>query len=184
MADPFYGEIRAFAFTYAPMDWATCDGQVMPISQNPALASILGATYGGNGTTTFGLPNLQGRAPMNFGAGPGLTSRSLGEVDGVATVPLGADNIPPHTHALNAVSNSIANQTTVAGHYLSQGGNPGRVFQAVNSYQQSPSANTHLAADAVLPAGTAVAPINHDNMQPYLPVLMCIALYGEWPEKP
>lgn len=183
MADPFIGEIRPFAFTFAPYGWSTCDGQILQIQQNSALFAILGATYGGNGTSTFGLPNLQACAPMSFGSGPGLTPRDWGEADGAATVSLQTNNIPAHTHSLNVVSNANADQKPVANHYLSKGGNPGRPFTATNMYQPQPSAGTHLAADAVQPAGTAMGSIPHDNMQPYLPVLLCIALYGIYPTR-
>lgn len=184
MADPFIGEIRAFAFTYAPMNWATCDGQILQINQNQALFSLLGTTFGGDGKTTFGLPNLQGRAPMSFGSGSGLTPRDLGEQVGEASVSLTTNAFPAHTHGLAVVSNANADKTDVANHYLSKGGNPGRPFTAINSYQPLPTVGTHLAADAVQPAGTATGPISHTNMQPYLPVLLCIALYGVWPTRP
>ena len=183
MADPFIGEIRAFAFTFAPMGWATCDGQILQIAQNQALYSILGITYGGDGRSTFGLPNLQGRAPMDVGAGPQLTPRTLGGVVGDATVPLTANNFPPHTHALNVVSNSDSNQTTVANHYLSRVQATGRPPVTTNSCLPPP-VNVQMATDAVQLAGSATGPIAHDNMQPYLPLLMCIALNGEYPQRP
>lgn len=179
----FIGEIRPFAFTFAPMGWAACNGQILQIVQNSALYSLLGTAYGGDGRTTFGLPNLQGRAPMDVGAGPGLTPRELGAVVGDATVPLSANNFPPHTHGLNAVSNVNADKSTAANNYLSNGGTGGRTFSALNTYQLQPSAGTQLAADAVQPAGTATGPIAHDNMQPYLPVLVCIALTGYYPSR-
>lgn len=182
--DPFIGEIRGFAFTYAPMGWATCDGQVLPITQYSALFALIGPTFGGDGRTTFALPNLQGRAALDVGAGPGLTPRTWGSTIGGATVALTADNYPPHTHALNVVANVNANQTIVANNYLSRGGNAGRQFIPTNTYQAQPSAGTQLAADAVQQAGTATGSVPHDNMQPYLPVLMCIALTGIWPPRP
>jgi len=184
MADPFVGEIRAFAFTFAPMNWATCDGQTLNIVQNQALYSLLGTTYGGDGKTTFGLPNLQGRAPMSFGSGPELTPRTLGAATGDATVSLSANHFPAHTHSLNVVSNANADQKPVANHYLGKAGNPGgKGFTSTPTYQPQPSTGTHLAADAVQPAGTATGAIPHDNMQPYLPVLLCIALYGVYPTR-
>lgn len=184
MADPFIGEIRGFAFTYAPMDWATCDGQVLPIAQYSALFALIGPTFGGDGRTTFALPNLQGRAALDVGAGPGLTPRNWGSVVGGATVALTADNFPPHTHALNVVGNGNANQTIVANNYLSKGVVPvGKTPTPKSSYQPSQN-GTQLAADAVQQAGTATGSVPHDNMQPYLPVLMCIALTGLWPPRP
>src|ERR1700755_2085298 len=98
MADPFVAEIRAFPFNFAPKGWALCNGQILPISQNTALFSLLGTTYGGNGTTNFALPNLQGCAPLQAGQGPGLTDRSLGEVGGTPTVTLLTTEVPQHTH--------------------------------------------------------------------------------------
>src|SRR6266496_5051174 len=102
MADPFLGEIRIFAGNFAPRGWAVCNGQLLAISQNTALFSLLGTTYGGDGRTTFGLPNLQGRAPMHQGQGPGLTPRTLGEQAGSQTVTLIANEMVSHNHAMVA----------------------------------------------------------------------------------
>jgi len=184
MADPFIGEIRAFAFTYAPYGWATCDGQTLQIPQNSALFAVIGNVFGGNGTTNFCLPNLSGRAPMNFGAGPGLTNRSLAETVGAATIPLSGSNFPPHNHGLNAVSNANAGLTTVANSYLSKGnflvsGKP----RNESTYSTSLASPAQLAADAVQQAGTATGQIPHDNMQPFLPVLLCIAVMGIFPTR-
>lgn len=183
MSDPFIGEIRAFAFNYAPFGWATCDGQILNIVQNTALYSILGTYFGGDGRTTFGLPNLSGRAPMDVGAGLGLTPRNLGQAVGDATVPLVGSHFPPHTHGLNAVSNVAAGLTTAANNYLSKPpASGGRPPKATNTYIPSP-ATAQLAADAVQQAGTATEPVPHDNMQPFLPVLMCIAVMGVYPPR-
>lgn len=183
MSDPFIGEIRAFAFTYAPYGWATCDGQMMLINQNTALYSLLGTYFGGDGRTYFNLPNLSGRAPMNAGAGPGLTPRNLGQSVGDASVSLAGSNFPPHTHGLNVVGNANAGLTTVSNNYLSRGGTQdGRVFNPVNTYMPAP-VTAPMAADAVQQAGTATGPIAHDNMQPYLPVLLCIAVMGIYPAR-
>jgi microcystin-dependent protein len=180
MADPFIGEIRAFAFTYAPYGWATCDGQIMNIVRNTALYSILGTYFGGDGRTTFGLPNPSGRAPMDAGAGPGLTARNLGETVGGATVSLSGSNFPPHSHGLNAVSNAPAGLATVANSYLSKPPTAGKPPVTTNTYLPA-AANAQLAADAIQQAGTATGPVPHDNMQPYLPVLLCIAVNGIYP---
>src|SRR6187431_2814370 len=104
MADPFVAEIRIFPFNFAPRGWAFCDGQLLPLSQNTALFSLLGTTYGGNGQSNFALPNLQGRAPMHPGQGPGLSLHDLGEVGGSETVTLLESEIPVHTHALQAAA--------------------------------------------------------------------------------
>lgn len=182
MSDPFIGEIRAFAFNYAPYGWATCDGQAMQIVQNQALYSLLGTYFGGDGRTYFNLPNLSGRAPMAVGAGPGLTPRSLGQSVGSTTVALAGSNFPPHSHGLNVVSTPNAGLTTVSNNYLGKGGIPaGKQFTPIKSYQTQPSAGAQLAGDAVQQAGTATGPVPHDNMQPYLPVLLCIAVMGIYP---
>lgn len=111
MADPFIAEIRIFPFNFAPRGWAFCDGQLLPLSQNTALFSLLGTTYGGNGKSNFGLPNLQGRAAMHPGRGPGLSQRLLGESDGTDTVSLLESEIPAHSHALTS-SGAVANRST------------------------------------------------------------------------
>lgn len=183
MADPFIGEIRAFAFNYAPYGWATCDGQIMNINQNSALFSLLSNKFGGDGKTNFALPNLSGRAPMDMGTGPGLTPRNWGDTVGGATVPLSASNFPPHNHGLNAVSNANAGLGTVTNSYLSKGGSQsGKVFNQMSTYQAQPN-NTQLAADAIQQTGTATGAIPHDNMQPFLPVLLCIAVMGIYPTR-
>src|SRR5207244_3241987 len=102
MADPFVAEIRIFPFNFAPKGWALCDGQLLPISQNTALFSLLGTTYGGNGQSTFALPNIQGSAVMHPGQGPGLSAHSLGETGGSQTVTLLQSEMPAHSHALTA----------------------------------------------------------------------------------
>jgi microcystin-dependent protein len=184
MADPFVGEIRAFPYTFAPLNWATCDGQMLSPSQNQALFAVIGITYGGNGSTTFALPNLQGRSPMDFGAGPGLTQRSLNDAVGSATVSLTTNNFPSHTHSMNAVSNAITDQAAAANHYLSKTPTAGKPPTSINTFQPAPSSGTQLAVDAAQTAGTATVPVPHDNIQPYLPVQLCIALEGEFPVRP
>lgn len=182
MADPFIGEIRAFAFNYAPYGWATCDGQILNVVQNTALFSLLSNKFGGDGKTTFGLPNLSGRAPLDVGAGPGLTPRNWGDVVGAASVSLSGSNFPPHSHGLNAVSNAPAGLKPVANSYFSKPPSEGRPPVTTNAYSQVP-VNIQMAADAVQPAGTGTGAIPHDNMQPYLPVLLCIAVMGIYPTR-
>jgi microcystin-dependent protein len=182
MSDPFIGEIRAFAFNYAPYGWATCDGQILNIVQNTALYSLLGTYFGGDGRTTFGLPNLSGRAPMDVGAGSGLTPRNLGVAVGDATVSLAGSNFPPHSHGLNAVSNAPAGLMTVANSYLSKPPSVGKPPVTNHAYLPAPT-NAQLAADTVQQAGTATGPVPHDNMQPFLPVLLCIAVTGIYPTR-
>src|SRR3954453_19876394 len=114
MADPFVAEIRIFPFSFAPKGWAFCDGQLLPISQNPALFSLLGTTYGGDGKSTFALPNLQGNAPMHPGQGPGLSLHDLGETGGSETVSLLESEIPSHSHGLMSLA-APANRTGPGG---------------------------------------------------------------------
>src|SRR5499433_2152009 len=108
MADPFVAEIRIFPFNFAPTGWALCDGQLLPISQNTALFSLLGTTYGGNGQTTFALPNLQSSVPISFGQGPGLSNYGLGQTGGTPNVTLGQNDVPPHLHFFMASTNASA----------------------------------------------------------------------------
>lgn len=184
MADPFLGEIRAFGFSYAPMNWAFCAGQIMAIQQNAALFSILGIQYGGNGTSNFGLPNLQGQAPMGAGNGPGLTPRTVGEAVGEAAVTLSSTEMPPHSHAI-AVQTGSATAALPGGNVLAQGAQGGGPRPAPQS-AYAPGApivpQGALAANALAPfPGGGQA---HDNMQPYLALNFCICLSGVFPQRP
>ena len=179
MAEPFIGEIRPWALNYAPYGWAFCSGQIMPIAQNTALYSILGITFGGDGRTTFGLPNLQGRAPMHYGSGPGLTHRALGELDGAATVTLTSEQMPLHNHNLTA-QNVDANSAAASNQFLAKSNQPGpRGPVAYNTYASaatlSPMSNTSVQS---VGGGQS-----DENMQPYLTVNMCIALEGVFPSR-
>ena len=170
--DPFVAEIRIFGFNFAPTGWATCDGQLLPISQNTALFSLLGTTYGGDGKSTFALPNLQGNAPMHPGQGPGLSLRDLGEMGGSETVTLLQSEIPIHSHNLMANTLDIADTNVPspnASFALSSGGT---LYQA--------AANTTLGAQALSMAGGSLP---HSNMQPYLTLNFCIALQGVFPAR-
>jgi microcystin-dependent protein len=175
MSDQFVAEIRIFPFNFPPTGWAFCDGQVMPISQNTALFSLLGTTYGGNGQSTFALPNLQGSLPMqqsSFGAPGGLTPRELGEQIGTETVTLLSSEIPVHTHIAQA---SIADGTEQA---------PGQQLLAagvgVGAYADAANL-TQLHPQATAPAGGGLP---HNNMMPYLTLSFCIALQGIFPPRP
>src|SRR5947209_668234 len=137
MSEPFIGEIRIVGFSFAPVGWALCDGQVLAISQNTALFSLLGTTYGGDGRSTFALPNLQGRVPMHQGAGAGLSPRALGETGGAEAVTLTTAQIPQHRHPLNA---------TAAAH--TSGAPTGHVLAANGAYG-NPPANTHLDSSSI-----------------------------------
>ncbi|HKA75286.1 MAG TPA: tail fiber protein [Xanthobacteraceae bacterium] len=179
MADPFVAEIRIFPFNFAPKGWAFCDGQILPLSQNTALFSLLGTTYGGDGKSTFALPNLQGNAPLHQGQGPGLQLWDLGEIQGSDTVSLLESEIPAHAHALqaqtqNATNNSPAGGLLAAGHYGgAQGG-------AVNYYATTSNPATLLSPTAIAPAGGDQP---HNNLMPYLTLNFCIALQGVFPPR-
>ena len=173
MADPFVAEIRIFPFNFAPQGWAWCDGQLLPLSQNTALFSLLGTTYGGNGKSNFALPDLQGRAPMHPGQGPGLSLHDLGERGGSDTVTLLESEIPSHRHGLRADVLDLAD-TNVANPAASFGLSTGGTL-----YQ--PATNTTLSANALAPAGGDQP---HNNMMPYLTFYFCIALQGIYPSFP
>lgn len=172
MADPFVAEIRIFPFNFAPKGWAWCDGQLMPLSQNTALFSLLGTTYGGNGKSNFALPDLQGRAPMQPGQGPGLSLHSLGESAGSETVTLLESEIPAHSHALRA-NNSLGDTPVPTGNTLARYQN--------NAYQTTTNANLVSMAGQALPPAGGDAP--HNNMMPYLTFYFCIALQGVFPPR-
>lgn len=175
MSEPFIGEIRAVGFNFAPRNWAMCNGQLLPIAQNTALFSILGTTYGGNGTTTFALPNLQGRAAMHAGQGNGLSNHILGEAAGQESVTLTQANLPSHTHTLLAAP-VIGNTTSPANAALAV------AAQGVPMYGPASDAVDTLHAQALGYAGTA-SPQPHNNMQPYLVLNYVIALQGVFPSR-
>ncbi|HEX8386150.1 MAG TPA: tail fiber protein [Rubricoccaceae bacterium] len=170
MADPFVAEIRIVGFNFAPTRWAQCNGQIMPISQNTALYALLGTIYGGNGQSTFALPNLQGRAPMHPGYGPGLSGRSLGEVGGTTSVELLQSEIPFHTHTAYATPRP-ASTNNAAGQYWGR----------VSKFYNTPTELVGMSPQALGVAGSS-AP--HNNMQPYLAINFIIALQGVFPPRP
>jgi microcystin-dependent protein len=171
MADPFVAEIRIFPFNFAPKGWALCDGQILPLSQNTALFSLLGTTYGGDGKSNFALPNLQGNAPMHPGQGPGLSLHDLGETGGSDTVSLLESEIPSHSHSV-AASQQDGLERTPAAQLLATG-------IGISQYQ-APGQLTNLSPNAVAPAGGDQP---HNNMQPYLTLNFCIALQGVYPPR-
>lgn len=173
MADPFVAEIRIFPFSFAPKGWAWCNGQLLPLSQNTALFSLLGTTYGGDGKSNFALPDLEGRAPMHPGQGPGLSLHDLGETGGSETVTLLESEIPSHAHAMRAVSDpgDLADPTNRS---IARAGT-GNPFQTVTNANL-----VQMAPQTLAPAGGDQP---HNNMQPYLTFYFNIALQGVFPPR-
>jgi len=171
MSSPFVGEIRIFAGNFAPRGFAFCNGQLLPISQNTALFSLLGTFYGGNGQANFALPNLQDRFPMHPGQGPGLTPRVVGESGGAASVTLAESQIPAHTHVPQASTSAATLNTPTAASVLA-----------------TPTAPAYGPAQDLLPlANEALAPAGggqpHENRQPFLALTFIIALQGIYPAR-
>jgi microcystin-dependent protein len=178
MSDPFIAEIRMFGGNFAPTGWALCNGQLMSISMDTApLFSLLGTTYGGDGVTTFGLPNLQGSAPVQAGQGAGLSLRVLGEVGGSPTVTLLQSQMPQHTHTALAFDDSGDSTDPTARTWAQalEGG----VGDAL--YSAGPVPNLTMGEQTVMPTGGSQP---HNNMQPYLTVTFIIALQGIFPQRP
>jgi microcystin-dependent protein len=188
VASPFLSEIKLFAFTFPPKGWAFCQGQLLPINQNQALFSLLGTTYGGNGQTTFALPDLRGRVPISMGQGGGLLPYSLGQIGGQESVTLQSTEMPVHTHTIDPTSltatlpckNGTANQRGPVGSV------PATEATGVTATYSSSTPDAGMAPGAVVPAITA-APIGgnqaHNNLQPYAVLNYCIALQGIFPSQ-
>jgi microcystin-dependent protein len=172
--DPFVAEVRIFPFNFAPKGWAFCDGQLLPLSQNTALFSLLGTTYGGDGKSNFALPNMQGNAPMHPGQGPGLSLHDLGEMGGSETVTLLESEIPSHTHALKA-STTNSSKPSPANNSLAKVQSGGTPYVAAAG-----APPVSFAANALAPAGGDQP---HNNMQPYLTLNFCIAMQGVFPPR-
>lgn len=173
MSEPFIAEVRIFAGNFAPRNWAFCNGQLLPISQNTALFSLIGTTYGGDGHTTMALPNLQGRAPMHPGRGPGLTARRLGERGGSETITLSEAQMPNHTHTMRA-STALAASRDPEGAALARS-------RGAAAYQDQTSQNLTSMASQTLQNSGGSQP--HNNMQPFLTLNFIIALAGLYPSR-
>ncbi len=173
MSDQFEAEVRIFGFNFAPTGWAQCNGQILPISQNTALFALLGTVYGGDGKSTFALPNLQGCAPMHPGQGPGLSLHDLGETGGSETVTLLESEMPAHSHGMRCATQDTADVGIVSTN--------SSFAQAVGGTPYQTTSNTTLAPQAITPAG-GDAP--HNNLMPYLTFYFCIALQGVFPPRP
>jgi microcystin-dependent protein len=166
MAEPFLSEIRMMAFNFPPKGWAFCNGQFLPINQNQALFSLLGTTYGGNGQTTFALPNLKGRVPIHFGSG-----HALGEAAGASAVTITQQTMPQHLHFLQGTTNSSGNAATLGGALMATSG---------STVYSPPSNLVALDPSSITNVGGSQA---HTNMQPYLVINFCIALIGIFPSQ-
>jgi len=166
MADPILGEIRTFAFGFVPSGWAACDGQVLPINQNQALFALLGTTYGGDGRTTFALPDLRGRVAVGEGAAATGSVFALGEGGGEEVHRLTAAELPSHRHQAHAKATAGTRA------------NPTNAVWAASAKRYAPSGTAAMSPDAIGSAGEDHA---HNTMQPYLPLNVCIAVFGEFP---
>jgi microcystin-dependent protein len=177
MSEPFLAEIRIVGFNFPPRGWASCDGQLLPISQNTALFALIGTYYGGDGRVTFGLPNLQGSAPLHPGNGPGLTPRNLGEQSGSQSVTLLQTEMPAHTHVPQASANA-ATQADPTNGVWAKGG---QVRGGAPLYNADLSAPVAMSPQALAPAGGSQP---HNNLPPYLVLNFVIALAGIFPQRP
>lgn len=171
MSEPFVGEIRMFAGNFAPRGWAFCDGQLLAVSQNDALFSLLGTIYGGDGRTTFGLPDLRGRIPIHAGTGPGLSPRNLGAKFGSEKETITVNQLPSHRHDWQA-SSGAAQQGSPVGNALAS--------PTGNIYRQNPSAFANLSTKTVPNVGGSRS---HTNLMPYLCIHFIIALVGIYPSR-
>lgn len=173
-SDQFLGEIRAFPFNFPPTGWALCDGQLLPLAQNTALFSLLGTYYGGDGRSTFALPDLRGSVAIASARGPGLSERWLGESGGVDSVTLLTSEMPPHSHQLAASGEPATSRSPRASDVLAA---------SVEGNLYAPSSSGSVAHDAgmLAPAGSSQP---HTNLMPYLTMHYCIALQGIFPQRP
>lgn len=177
MTDPYIGEIRAVGFNFAPYQWAFCDGQMLPISSFTALYSLLGTTYGGDGRTTFALPNMMDRSPMGQGRGPGLTDTIMGERQGVATITLNESQLPSHSHQVS-VTAETGDTDNPTGAYTAQAISRGRPSP---TYRQTFDNPVSMGPNTLHAVGGNEA---HENVQPYLCIPYVISLEGIYPTRP
>jgi microcystin-dependent protein len=178
MSEPFIGEIRAFGFHFAPRNWAFCNGQQIPIQQNTALFSIIGTAFGGDGSTTFNLPDFQERAPMHWGHGPGLSQREIGEQAGSATVTLRTEEMPSHSHTIQTQASGVASQKKSEPSidaWLGASGPPGKAYNSTAVAFDDPFSPKAIGVNG----GSAP----HQNLQPILALNFCIALTGIFPAR-
>lgn len=183
MSSPYIAQITTFAFNWAPVNWSLCNGALLPLMQNQALFALIGTTFGGNGSTTFGLPNLQGRFPLGQGNGAGLTPRTIGQMSGTESLTLSPANLPAHAHAqqISATTNLAGSATPSAGAYLGKCNDPGTGSEPNTYFSGANPALVTLAAGNTANTGSN-APFNH--MNPFLVLNFCIAVQGLFPSRP
>jgi len=174
MAEPYIGQVLILGFSFAPYNYAYCNGQIQAIAQNTALFSILGTIYGGDGVQTYALPNLQGRSVMNWGSGVGLSSYDIGQPSGVTTVTVTQSQMPTHNHTVSAYAGSTEDLGPTAGGWLGSKSNPEQLFSDASM------PDSVLAGGFVQAAGGSIP---HENQQPYEVLNACIALYGIYPSR-
>ena len=179
MAEPFTGQISIFGFNFAPINWATCQGQLVPIQQNTALFSLLGTTFGGNGTSNFALPNMQGNVAVGQGQLLGGSTYDMGEVGGASQVGLSRDEAPTHVHNFMTTI-SIADKNTAAGNALARVQISAQPKNTVGNLYNTNKSDTPMNAP-ISPVGNG---LTHDNRQPYLVLNYCICLRGVFPTRP
>jgi microcystin-dependent protein len=182
MTSPYLGQIMPVGFTFAPRGWANCDGQLLSIAQNTALFSLLGTTYGGDGRTTFGLPDLRGRVALHTGTGPGLSPYSLGQKGGVERVTLNETQIPSHTHNVTVDAKMRAN-TGSAGEDNPTGRSLGTAREDIYNDTAPAVDMADGTVTATATAGDTGGGQAHENRQPYLVIRWCIALQGTFPSR-
>src|SRR5665213_348579 len=176
MGEPYVGEIRCFGFNFTPANWHACDGSLMPISENEALFNLIGTTYGGDGQSTFGLPDLRGRGPIHQGQGAGLSNYVPGQISGFENAPLSVQQLPSHNHSITGAivapggANEHAATPNTSTYFATS--NPDQI------YTTPPTVDTPFAASAI---GNTGGSQPHDNQQPYLALNFCIALLGIFP---
>jgi microcystin-dependent protein len=175
MAEPYVGQIAIFGFNFAPLNWVFCNGALMAISQNQAFFAIIGTTYGGNGITTFGVPNIGNSGVVNQGQGPGLSNYAIGETAGVTDVTLTSQQTPTHTHNANGTAGSAYGLTVANGSWMGQSDTGNALL-----FESAPAGGVNLAQATISIAGGSLP---HSNEQPYLGMNYCIAQYGIFPSR-
>ena len=182
MTEPFVAEIRLFPFNFAPKGWATCDGQILPVTQNTALFSLVGTTYGGDGHSTFALPDLSRASPMHAGQGSGLSPRFQGEIGGSETITLLDSEMPAHIHVPQVINDANADSADPNGRVMAKSRwNDGQGTAGTIATYAGTGTMTQLGIQALSIAGGSLP---HNNMQPYLKLNFCIALQGVFPPRP